>query len=233
MIMRVNTKGLELIMSLEGCRLKAYKLKGESNYTIGYGHSDKTIKADTVITQAKADALLKEDLKKFEKYVENNTKFELNENQFSALVSYTYNRGYKGFRQLMDNTSIIAELPANIVKYWGSNKNYKDALIKRRKKEQALFIEPVNRPVSNVSRETIAIPTPTLRRGSKGSKVYALQIIMTYWGCNLKPDGIFGENTYRVICDFQKKNNLVIDGVYGPHTYNTLRDIMRGKYYGN
>lgn len=222
--MQINTKGLELLMSLEGCRLKAYKLKGERNYTIGYGHSDKSIKADSVITQAKADALLKEDLKKFEKYVTNNTKFELNENQFSALVSYTYNRGYKGFKQLMDNSTTMSNLSDNIVKYWGSNENYKDTLIKRRKREKTLFDTPIN-----VSRETLKIPLPTLKRGSMGLRVEQLQKCLNVFGYGLVPDGVFGEKTYRAVADFQHKNGLVVDGKYGTHTFN----VLRGKLNGN
>lgn len=223
--MEINTKGLELLMSLEGCKLKAYKLKGERNYTIGFGHSDKSIKSDTVITQAKADALLKEDLKKFEKYVENNTKFNLNENQFSALVSYTYNRGYKGFRELMENSKSISDVSGNIVKYWGSNQSYKNALINRRKKEQALFNTPVN-----VSRETLTIPEPTLKRGSMGVKVEMLQKCLASLGYGFPLIGTFDEYTYRAVSDFQARHHdkLGIDGIYGKHTRDVLREVLNG-----
>lgn len=224
--MEMNNLGLTLLMSLEGCRLTAYKNKGEKNFTIGYGHSDASIKAGQTITQAKADALLKEDLKKFEKYVTNNTKFELNENQFSALVSYTYNRGYKGFRELMNNTTKVSDLSDNMVKYWGSNTNYKTALINRRKKEKALFDTPI---AGNVSRETLTAPTPILKRGSHGIKVEALQNCLNVFGYGLVTDGSYGEKTYRAVADFQKVNGLVIDGIYGHHTW----DIMRGKINGN
>ena len=226
--METNTLGLQLLKSLEGCKLKAYKLKGETNYTIGYGHSDKTIKADTVITQSRADELLKDDLKKFEKYVEKNTKFNLNENQFSALVSYTYNRGYKGFRQLMDNSTNVSNLSDNIVKYWGSNTNYKDTLIKRRKKEQALFNTPIK---NNVSRETLAVPAPPLKRGSMGARVEQLQKCLNKFGYGLVTDGVFGEKTFRALCDFQYRNKelLIVDGKYGGRTAG----VMRSKLYGN
>lgn len=222
--MEINAKGLELIKSFEGCKLTAYKLKGETNYTIGYGHSDKSIKADTVITQGEADELLKEDLKKFEKYVEKNTKFNLNENQFSVLVSYTYNRGYKGFKELMSNSKTLSNLSDNIVKYWGSNKNYKEALIKRRKKEQSVF----NTPVNNVSRETLTVPTPPLKRGSRGLKVEQLQKCLNVFGYGLKIDGVFGEKTYKALCDLQYRNGLVIDGKYGNHTRDVLREVLNG-----
>jgi GH24 family phage-related lysozyme (muramidase) len=223
--METNAKGLKLIKSLEGCKLTAYKLKGETNYTIGYGHSSKDIKKGQTITQAEADAFLKVDLAKFEKYVEKNTKFNLNENQFSALVSYTYNRGYKGFKQLMDNTTDISKLADNIVVYWGSNKNYKDALINRRKKERILFNTSI---MTNVSRETLTAPAPVLKRGATGTKVEQLQKCLNVFGYGLVTDGVFGEKTYRALMDFQYRNGLVIDGKYGTYTYNKLRSELNG-----
>lgn len=223
--MEINAKGLELIKSLEGCKLTAYKLKSETNYTIGYGHSSRDIKKGQTITQAEADAFLKSDLAKFEKYVEKNTKFNLNENQFSALVSYTYNRGYKGFKQLMDNSTDISKLADNIVVYWGSNKNYKDSLINRRKKERTLFNTPI---ITNVSRETLKAPLPVLKRGAMGSKVEQLQKCLNVFGYGLNPDGVFGEKTYKALMDFQYRNGLVIDGKYGTYTYNKLRGRLNG-----
>lgn len=223
--MEINTKGLELIKSLEGCKLTAYKLKGETNYTIGYGHSSRDIKKGQTITQVEADDFLKSDLEKFEKYVEKNTKFNLNENQFSALVSYTYNRGYKGFKQLMDNTPEVSKLSDNIVKYWGSNTNYKDALIKRRKKEQKLF----NTPVNNDSHETLTVPAPTLRRGSMGTRVEQLQKCLNHvFNYGLVTDGVFGNKTFNALCNFQLRYRITVDGIYGKHTRDVLREVING-----
>lgn len=220
--MKCNTLGLNLIKSLEGCKLTAYKLKGERNYTIGYGHSDSSIKAGQKITQLQADNYLKTDLEKFEKYVENHSKFTLNENQFSALVSYTYNRGYKGFKQLMDNSN-ESNLSDNIVKYWGTNTNYKTALINRRKKEQKLFNTPVN-----VSRETLIIPTILLKRGSMGVEVDQLQTCLSKLGYPFPVRGIFEDSTFRAVCDFQYKHKLKIDGIYGSNTRKALRGVLNG-----
>lgn len=222
----MNNKGLELLKTLEGCCLTAYKLKGETNYTIGYGHSDKNIKKDSEITQAQADELLKKDLEKFEKYVTNYAvkKFpELNENQVSALVSYCYNRGLGGLKQLVNNSNSITEMGNNIVVYWGSNKNYQTALINRRKKEQKLFFE-------NVSRETLVVPSPLLKRGSKGVQVKHLQEFLNSQGANLKIDGIFGTKTYEALYDFQRLHLMcgTPDGVYGVHTFSVVRNIIRG-----
>ena len=154
--MKMNSQGLALLKGLEGCKLTAYKLKGERYYTIGYGHYGADVKARQQISQAQADELLVKDLEKFEKHVNNYAvmKFpELNENQFSALVSYCYNRGLGGLKELVNNSNSIAEMSTNIVKYWGSAQLYKDALIKRRKKEQALFNQGVTIPKEKTPEE--------------------------------------------------------------------------------
>ena len=64
--MKINEAGLALVKSFEGCSLKAYKLTGESYYTIGYGHSfDSSINASTVWTQVQADKGLIDDLQRY------------------------------------------------------------------------------------------------------------------------------------------------------------------------
>lgn len=139
----MNNEGLALLKSLEGCRLKAYKLSNEKYYTIGYGHNGPDVKKDQVITQAEAEALFLKDLEKFEKHVDNVAvkKFgALLPNQHAALTSYCYNRGLGGLKELISNSATLEEVAANFPKYWGSNTAYKQALINRRKKEQALFI---------------------------------------------------------------------------------------------
>jgi lysozyme len=141
--MKTNRKGIELIKSFESCKLKAYKLRGEKFYTIGWGHSwDKSINKSTIWTQEKADEQFSLDLAPREAIVKSIAikKFpHLNTNQISALVSYTYNRGTKGLQQLITNSSSVDEVATNIVVYWGSAILYKRSLIRRRKAEQQLF----------------------------------------------------------------------------------------------
>lgn len=147
---KTNQAGVDLIKSFEGFRANAYKLDGENHYTIGYGHSfDSAINAHTVWTQAQAETALKKDLAKFEGYVEQYAKqygFTLNDNQFAALVSYCYNRGPGGLKELLSHSKTIAEISANIVIYWGSATRYKTGLVNRREKEKALFDKPMDKP---------------------------------------------------------------------------------------
>jgi lysozyme len=94
--MKVSTKGLQLIKSYEGCKLKAYQHKGDVP-TIGFGSTfyedGSKVKLGDQITQERADALFKIILSDFERGVENRVTSTLTQNQFDALVSFAYNVG--------------------------------------------------------------------------------------------------------------------------------------------
>jgi lysozyme len=94
--MRVSPTGIELIKTFESCRLKAYRdIVGV--LTIGWGHTGSDVFPDQVISQAMADDLLVKDVARFEEGVNRLVKVELNQNQFDALVSFTYNVGINAF----------------------------------------------------------------------------------------------------------------------------------------
>jgi GH24 family phage-related lysozyme (muramidase) len=147
MAFKTSDNGVNFLKSQEGCRLTAYKLSGETYYTIGYGHYGPDVYEGMTITEQEAENLLRQDLVRFENSVNNVavSKFpSINQNQFDALVSYTYNRGAGGLNQLISNSNSLSEVSENIVVYWGSAETYKEALIKRRKREQALFNTTIN-----------------------------------------------------------------------------------------
>ena len=58
---------------------------------------------------------------------------------------------------------------------------------------------------------------PTLKRGSKGSRVITLQKKLS-----LNPDGIFGPLTEEAVKQFQKSKGLTADGIVGPLTWAAL-----------
>lgn len=97
MTRRINSEGILLIKQWEGCRLQAYKCPA-GIWTIGYGHT-RTARAGMVITQQQADDLLREDLRVFEKAVDDAVAVDLTDNQFAALVSWTYNIGEGAMRR--------------------------------------------------------------------------------------------------------------------------------------
>ena len=92
--MQISQNGINLIKTFEGCRLTSYRCPS-GVWTIGYGHTEGVTEGRT-ITQETAEQILKSDLHKFEHYVETYAKkygYELNQSQFDALVSFTYNAG--------------------------------------------------------------------------------------------------------------------------------------------
>jgi lysozyme len=90
--MKTNEKGLEIIKYFEGFSPIAY-LCPAGYSTIGYGHLIKQNEVFESITLAKAEELLIKDLRKAENSVKKLIYQPLNENQFSALVSFTFNLG--------------------------------------------------------------------------------------------------------------------------------------------
>lgn len=101
--MKTSNKGIELIKSFEGCHLTSYKCPS-GVWTIGYGHTAGVGKGQN-ITQAQADAYLVADLAKYESYV-NALIMKLNQNQFDALVSFTYNCGQGNLKKLVKNRTL-------------------------------------------------------------------------------------------------------------------------------
>ena len=94
--MKISPTGIKLIKSFEGLSLTSYVCP-VGVLTIGYGHTG-NVQAGAKITEKEADALLKQDLIKFEKAVPNYVKIELNQNQFDALVSFCFNVGTQAFK---------------------------------------------------------------------------------------------------------------------------------------
>lgn len=89
--MELTQKGIELIESFESLQLRAYKCPA-GVWTIGYGHTIGVKPTDTC-TRAQAEQYLLADLRTAKTAVANHVKATINTNQFSALVSFTFNCG--------------------------------------------------------------------------------------------------------------------------------------------
>ena len=87
--------GQELIKHFEGCRLQAYPdpASGGDPWTVGFGHTGPEVVPGYCITQPVADQLLRDDLDRFEKAVIQNIEVALEQCEFDALVSFSYNCG--------------------------------------------------------------------------------------------------------------------------------------------
>ena len=115
--MQTSDNGLNLIKKSEGFRGNAYTdpATGGKPYTIGYGTtvypSGMPVKLGDKATEQQADAYLRNDVKKFEAAVSNAVKVKLNQGQFDALVSFTYNVGPAN----MASSTLIKKLNAGDV----------------------------------------------------------------------------------------------------------------------
>lgn len=170
----LSANGLNLIKSFEGCKLTAYKcVPTEKYYTIGYGHYGSDVKAGMTITLKRAEELLLQDCQKFVNHV--NTymdKYNFNQNQFDALVSFAYNIG--NIKQLTANgTRTIAQISAKITAYNKSGGKVLNGLVKRRAKEKELFDVPTSTTVKK-SNEEIAKEVVAGKWGNGNARKTAL-----------------------------------------------------------
>lgn len=70
-----------------------------------------------------------------------------------------------------------------------------------------------------------SMPLQTLKKGSKGKPVKAMQILLAGNGCSCGAsgaDGDFGPATDSALKKFQKEKNLQVDGICGPATWAAL-----------
>lgn len=137
--MKTSDKGINLIKKYEGLRLKAYKCPA-GVWTIGYGHTQ-GVKPNMTITEGQADAYLLEDLEKIEAYVNAyDSTYHWTQNEFDALVSFTFNCGKANLKNLLkEGRRSKQEISTHIPSYNKAAGVTLSGLVKRRKEEQALF----------------------------------------------------------------------------------------------
>lgn len=151
MALNTSVDGINLIKKFEGCPrvngvIKAYQ-DAIGVWTIGWGHTGyvackgKNVCAGMILTDTQATELLKNDLKKFEDKVNKyNSKYNWNQNEFDAMVSFAFNLG--SIDQLTANgtrsKSIIAD---KILAYNKAGGRVLNGLTTRRKAERELFLK--------------------------------------------------------------------------------------------
>lgn len=151
---QLTAEGLAQIKAHEGLRLDAYPDAGYgwARATVGYGHTSQAgppmVTRGMRITADEAEAILIRDLLKFETAVRSAVHAPLNDNQFSALVSFTFNLGPGNLQR----STLLRKL--NMGDYAGaadqflvwnkSNGKVLPGLTRRRQAERALFLKPVS-----------------------------------------------------------------------------------------
>ena len=146
--MKINHEGLELIKAFEGLMLEAY-VDPVGIWTIGYGHI-RGVQPGDRITAEEAETLLVNELQEYEHGVERLVRVPLNENEFSALVSFAYNVGVgalgssTALRRLNAGDRLGA---ADALTWWNKGRVSGDLVVlpgltRRRAAEKALFLKP-------------------------------------------------------------------------------------------
>lgn len=148
--MKTNLKGIEIIKESETSDglpiLNAYLCPSDVP-TIGWG-STKNVKLPMSISVKEAEERLEADILEAEKVVTKYVKVPLNENQFSALVSFVFNVGSKNFKNStllkLINIHNFEQASLEFSKWKFGNGKVLNGLVIRREKERKLFEEKLH-----------------------------------------------------------------------------------------
>lgn len=139
----VNNKSLNLIKGYEGWRSCAYSTDGANRLTIGYGHLVKPsdgFNKKSCITKERGLQILKSDLSTATNCIEKNVRVPLTDNQFGALVSWTFNVGCGAARKSSLVRKLNAKSPANVIcdqlRQWNKGGGKVLAGLKRRREAE-------------------------------------------------------------------------------------------------
>lgn len=151
--METNRAALDLIKHFEGMVKKWYR-DPVGVWTIGYGHTDSAghprwrDDPGLTLTDRDAEIILQRDLEQYENAVRSSVHVPLNENQFGALVGFTYNLGPGNLR----SSTLLKKLNAG--DYAGAADEFPrwnkaggkvlSGLVRRRAAERELFLKPVS-----------------------------------------------------------------------------------------
>ena len=223
--MDISSKGLNLIKEFEGCRLTAYK-DPVGVWTIGYGttNADKSITGLTVgsgvkITQAQAEDFLRKGLNaKYEPAVEKwDSKYHWTQNEFDALVSFTYNCGAGSLNQLIKNGNRTkSQIADALLLYNKAGGHVLPGLTRRRTAERELFLSKSENPA----------PAPVASDISKKSiEELAIGVIEGKYGNNDERTALLGDRYAEV----QKRVNEIMH-IQGASIDTLAQEVLENKY---
>lgn len=143
--MDISQNRLNFIQQAEGCKLEAYQ-DSAGIWTIGVGHTGPDVHQGLIITSEQAIALLHQDVQKAVTAINRFVTQPLNQNQFDALVSFTYNVGIGAFcsstllKYINENRMSLAA--GEFGKWCHAGGKVLPGLVARRMKERDLFCAP-------------------------------------------------------------------------------------------
>lgn len=150
--MRTSDSGIEFIKAQEGFRAEAY-LCPSGVPTIGYGHTA-GVKEGQTCTDEQAEEWLREDLAAAERTVTECAGEELDQCQFDALVSFTFNVGAAALRRSTLLRKVKADPSDPSIRdefgrwIYGGGREL-PGLVARRKAEADLYFSEINQSLNN------------------------------------------------------------------------------------
>lgn len=162
--MKISKNGINLIKEFEGYhdelpdgRCQAYldKLADPPVWTIGWGCTE-GVKKGMVWTRKQAEEALMKEIRKHEENVKKHIKVDLNQNEFDALVSFSYNVGLSPKK----TPTLINRVNARdwdgaaeaFLLYNKSGGKKRAGLVRRREAEKRLFETPTKDDIVESSR---------------------------------------------------------------------------------
>jgi GH24 family phage-related lysozyme (muramidase) len=163
----LNQKGIDLIKQYEGFELKGYLL-GDGMCTIGFGHAVPVAQrpdcTSWTITEAEALDFLTADSIKFSGPINEYFTREFNQNQFDALVSFSYNTGFAYQKYEWPKDAPDSYFP-NVMIQYVNPPQFRAGLTRRRQAEIALF-EDTNLPAPSAGAQSGSVPPAAIDPGS-------------------------------------------------------------------
>jgi lysozyme len=142
--MKTGPNGVALLKKWEGLKTRAYR-DVAGIWTIGYGHTaaagDPTPVEGMTLTPGECEAILKRDLAKFERRVNDLVDVPLSQDQFDTLVSFDFNTGALHRSTLLKrlNRGDYIGVPEELRKWVKAGGKTVPGLINRREAEVALW----------------------------------------------------------------------------------------------
>ena len=144
--MKTSDRGINLIAEFEGFESRIYN-DAAGYATIGFGHLLKPgehARFKNGISRQEGVQLLREDIKVAEKAVSEYTDVDLSQNEFDALVSFTFNLGGGAFRRstLLRklNEGDRAEAADQLLRWNRAGGRVLRGLTRRREAERTMFL---------------------------------------------------------------------------------------------
>ena len=177
----VTNKCIKLVKKFEGLYKKAYRDE-VGVWTIGYGitNADKsitgaTIKAGLVISEKTADNWLERSLnsKYLQKVMKYDKKYNWNQNEIDALVSFCYNIGsIKGLTA--NGTRSRSTIASKMMEYNKAGGRVYRGLTRRRTAEKKLFTTPVKVIKKKETKATTAVQKDYTKERVDGVKYFGI-----------------------------------------------------------